>query len=512
MKFFFCLPVTSKVNIPSITSHPIKCLGKWFDSSLTDKKSSNRLKQQVDDGLIRIDRCDLIGKFKLWIYQHGLLPRLIWPMMVNEIPASTVEKLEQLTSKYLRRWLGMPPSFTSIGLYGRCCKLQLPLSSVLEEYKAAKARLLLTLRDSKDDKIRNAGIEVRTGRKWSVSQAVSEAESALRHKDIVGTTNIGREGLGTRTSQRWKDSSPAECRQMVQEEIRRQEDETRSARVVQMGAQAMWTKWDVPERKLTWSDIWKHDPSRIQFLVRSVYDLLPSPTNLLMWNLSDDPSCPLCKKTATLQHILSSCNVALTQGRYTWRHNKVLRELADVLERKRREKPLGKPGPQLITFLKEGQRQQPKTKGVSKGILQGSLWEMSVDLDGKLVFPDVVETNLRPDIVIWSKAAKKIILVELTVPWEERIQEAYERKRAKYDDLMESCRSKGWSTWLFPVEVGCRGFPAQSVWRMLSVLGIQGKARKAAVQSLSMAAERASRWLWLRRMEQSWLPSQTSSA
>ena len=207
-------------DIPSITSHPIKCLGKWFDSSLTDKKSSNRLKQQVDDGLIRIDRCGLIGKFKLWIYQHGLLPRLIWPMMVNEIPASTVEKLEQLTSKYLRRWLGMPPSFTSIGLYGRCCKLQLPLSSVLEEYKAAKARLLLTLRDSKDDKIRNAGIEVRTGRKWSVSQAVSEAESALRHKDIVGTTNIGREGLGTRTSQRWKDSSPAERRQMVQEEIR----------------------------------------------------------------------------------------------------------------------------------------------------------------------------------------------------------------------------------------------------------------------------------------------------
>jgi hypothetical protein len=39
-------------DIPSITNHPIKCLGKWFDSSLTDKKSSNRLKQQVEDGFI----------------------------------------------------------------------------------------------------------------------------------------------------------------------------------------------------------------------------------------------------------------------------------------------------------------------------------------------------------------------------------------------------------------------------------------------------------------------------
>ena len=33
--------------------------------------------------------------------------------------------------------------------------------------------------------IRNAGLEVQTGRKWSVSQAVIKAESALRHKDIV---------------------------------------------------------------------------------------------------------------------------------------------------------------------------------------------------------------------------------------------------------------------------------------------------------------------------------------
>ena len=192
-------------------------------------------------------------------------------------------------------------------------------------------------------------------------------------------TNIGQEGLGTRAFQRWKDSPAAEHRKMVQEKIKQKEDETRSARVVQMGAQAMWTKWDVPKRKLTWPDICKHDPSRIHFLVRSVFDLLPSPTNLLLQNLSADPRCSLCKKTATLQHILSFCNVALIQGLYRWRHNKVLRELADVLGRKQREKSLEKTGPQFITFLKGGQRQLPKTKVVSKGILQGSMWEMIVN-------------------------------------------------------------------------------------------------------------------------------------
>ena len=70
----------------------------------------------------------------------------------------------------------------------------MPLTSLTEEYKVTKARLLLTLRDSADEKISKAGIEVRTGRKWSAQRAVDEAESHLRHRDIVCTTNIGRGG------------------------------------------------------------------------------------------------------------------------------------------------------------------------------------------------------------------------------------------------------------------------------------------------------------------------------
>jgi len=88
-------------------------------------------------------------------------------------------------------------------------------------------------------------------------------------------------------------------------------------------------------------------------------------------------------------------------------------------------------------------------------------------------------SSLRPDIVIWSTAPKMMILVELTVPWEERIDEANERKRSKYQELADFCREKGFSTWVFPVEVGCRGFPAQSVWKALGVLGKKGKTMKS---------------------------------
>jgi len=94
--------------------------------------------------LKKIDQCGLPGKFKAWLYQHALLPRLIWPMMLYDIPSTAVEALQRLTSRHLRKWLGIPPSFTSIGLYGKSNKLQLPITSLVVEFKTAKTRLVLT--------------------------------------------------------------------------------------------------------------------------------------------------------------------------------------------------------------------------------------------------------------------------------------------------------------------------------------------------------------------------------
>lgn len=50
----------------------------------------------------------------------------------------------------------------------------------------------------------------------------------------------------------------------------------------------------------------------------------------------------------------------------------------------------------------------------------------------KLVFPpDIVATTLRPDMVLWSTTANLAYVVELTVPWEEGVEEAFERKCLK---------------------------------------------------------------------------------
>lgn len=45
-----------------------------------------------------------------------------------------------------------------------------------------------------------------------------------------------------------------------------------------------------------------------------------------------------CGKREKMAHILPGCQVALTHGRYRWRHEKVLCELSEVLEVDRRRK------------------------------------------------------------------------------------------------------------------------------------------------------------------------------
>lgn len=55
---------------------------------------------------------------------------------------------------------------------------------------------------------------------------------------------------------------------------------------------------------------------------------------------------------------------------------------------------------------------------------------------------------------------KQVVLLELTVPWEECLDE---RKLSKYVGLVRDCQQAGWRTNYFPVKVGCRGFTGQSL-------------------------------------------------
>ncbi|KAL6460670.1 hypothetical protein MHYP_G00306360 [Metynnis hypsauchen] len=392
--------------------------------------------------------------------------------------------------------------------------LKLPLTSLTEEFKCAKTRLQMTLNESQDPVVRENAPTLATGRKWTPARAVEEATAALRHADIVGNVQQGRGGLGLTTSRpAWRSAAPPARRKMVVEEVRRQEEAARWAKAVALGKQGRWTRWEgVEKRKMSWRDVWAMDAKSLSFTIRATYDVLPSPTNLHQW-FGKDPTCVLCAKPASLRHILTGCKTSLTQGRYTWRHNQVLKILASTLEGKRssiNSQPLSTHKTSWETaFVREGAtaaRSNSKPSERSQ-LCPARDWKMLADVGKQLVFPsEIATTTLRPDLVLWSPSLRKVYMVELTVPWEDSMEEAYERKHLRYSELAAEARHQGWNTEVRPVEVGCRGFVGKSATKLLRDMGIRGQSLRTAIKAASEAAERSSQWLWLKRNDPSWAP------
>ena len=149
----------------------------------------------------------------------------------------------------------------------------------------------------------------------------------------------------------------------------------------------------------------------------------------------------------------------------------------------------------IIQFLKEGECPVRKQKNPNMKLLNGaSDWKVSANLKTSLQFPvHIVQTEKRPDIVAWSDSKKSVLLIKLTVPWEENREEAHERKKNRYKTLRADCVEM---CHVIPIEVGCRGFIGHSVISFLSKIGITGRSLLVASNRLQTMARYASSWIW----------------
>lgn len=85
-------------------------MGKFFDSSLKNTVSIRNTCKELEGWLKRVDKTGLPGKFKVWVYQHRVMPSILWPLLLDDFPITTISNLERRVSRYLRRWLGLPSS------------------------------------------------------------------------------------------------------------------------------------------------------------------------------------------------------------------------------------------------------------------------------------------------------------------------------------------------------------------------------------------------------------------
>ena len=126
----------------------------------------------------------------------------------------------------------------------------------------------------------------------------------------------------------------------------------------------------------------------------------------------------------------------------------------------------------------------------------GSDWKVSADLKRSPQFPvHIIQTEKWPDIIAWSDLKKSVLLIELTVPWEENQEEAHKQKKNRNKTLHVNCMEKCWICHVIPIEVGCRGFLEHSVISFLSKIGITGRSLRVALYRLQTTAQYASSWI-----------------
>ena len=155
---------------------------------------------------------------------------------------------------------------------------------------------------------------------------------------------------------------------------------------------------------------------------------------------------------------------------------------------------------QFINFVSEGRGSE--SYGIS--LTAANDWEITAYLSGGGTFPvEVAITNLKPDIVIWSASQQQVILGELTVPWEDNIQEAYERKYTKDTELKADCVNRGWKATCYPFEIGYRGFVAITFQKWLRDLGFSRREVPRLSKKAAEAAEAGSAWIWSKYVQKS---------
>ena len=136
---------------------------------------------------------------------------------------------------------------------------------------------------------------------------------------------------------------------------------------------------------------------------------------------------PVCN----VKHVLSCCSVALSDGRYTWRHNLVLEE--------------------LVKFL--------KAFNPSGSVFADLPGHRACESPAATIPPKIIATSARPDIfIIYDNQA---VIIELTVPWnsQSNIQKArsFKQNKDNYQHLVSDLSMLGYSVQLQTIEIGCLG-------------------------------------------------------
>lgn len=382
---------------------------------------------------------------------HSLLLR--FHLCVDAVSPSTISKMESLATRYLKKWLQLPRSSTRVILYypGICCP------SVTYISREAKLNLLSCISSSSDPQLHELGIHLGQSflqvRKndYSILMAAKEQLSALP----------SARSLYLKAKSRLLNDTKSTCQSHLQ-------------------TLSVQSKFEDSAKLETTCRTWNRllsglHPGQLSFILRASSDTLPTEVNLCRWNIQCGAKCALCDSPRpTTAHVLSGCPVALSQHRYTYRHDSVLYV--------------------LVTGLVDMFADLPNVKVFAD--LQNF---RSCESPPATIPTTIMVTAYRPDIVVFNTDTSAVALLELTCPLDSshHLEAARSRKQSKveYHQILAELDRLEYPNYYETLEVSVLGhyqrFSVKNILNLLDFIQPDLLLARVAVQKmLDMAAKR----------------------
>ena len=504
----------------SFKNKHFKFLGRHIHYNLSETQIKEEIFTSFKKDVETVNKNRVNGLMKLWLYQHCIIYRLTWPLLIHDLDLTFAIRLRTHIQPLLKEWAGIGRTVDVGMLYRTRTNLGLQLTSVDDHYTAMQIVKTQLLQESADENVRNM-ISAKIAREESMTRLLKSSKlntvaAAQTKLDLLFPTQPDRQGLGNGRFQ--AEHTTAEIRKLVSSNARTFAEDKRVQHAQHLAIQGSWTKWHdrVIPYDLSWKNlIYGHGPHVIKFILNATVNWVKTPYLMKLWRYQVQDYCRLCRHPqCTLHHIISNCRHALLGKRYTWRHDSVLLYLSavfqELIDTANSKSVANNEPPIQIGFVRAGESKPTKKTTINKTtLLSGaSDWKLLVDTEeSKLVFPpEIYSTPQRPDIVIWSKQTKTVLIVELTCPAEEGIEAAKIRKEAKYFGLKCACASKdrGWSAEILTIEVGVRGFVARTLPRLLKRLGQGPKKISKDIKNISSIVARCTYAIYLARETSYW--------
>ena len=143
--------------IPVVDEDSFKFLGKPVRFYKSNRSAGDSIRQHLQQMLDAIDNTPLTCQQKLHLFRFGVCPRMSWPLLIEDLPISWLEREHQpLATTALKKWAGLARSSCTSILFLPVKQSGLAIPSLVGLYKRQQAACMVQLFTSSDPGVRKA--------------------------------------------------------------------------------------------------------------------------------------------------------------------------------------------------------------------------------------------------------------------------------------------------------------------------------------------------------------------